>query len=192
MNFEEIQMIWDGQNNETLYAIDKEALRRLVEKDSAKINRDLKMLELAAITVLIGLGVVTLIDTFFNGDEYFQLAGVAFEWGAASYLWMRRRKRESALRHEPVSLLDRIDTAMNRARSTVQCGRDMVVVFSLFVLHGVGIRILIYGWRSSEVKLVIAVLGIVFLFVWMRFNETTVHSPRLKNLGALRKKLLDV
>jgi hypothetical protein len=192
MNFEEIQMIWDAQKNETLYAVDKDALRRLVEKDSAAINRDLKALEFAAITVLIGLGVATLIDTFFNGDEYFQLAGVAFDGIAAGYLWLRRRKRESGLQDEPASLLDRIETAMKQARSTIQCGRDMAIVFSLFALYGVGIRMLIYGWRGSEIKLAVAILCVALLFAWMKFSEKTTHSPRLRNLDALRAKLLDV
>ena len=95
MNFEELQTVWDAQKGQTLFAIDKDALRRLVEKDAVAIRRDLKTLELAAIAALVVLGVASLIDTFFNGDEYFQLWGVAFDFAAAGYLWTRRRKTGS-------------------------------------------------------------------------------------------------
>lgn len=192
MNFEDLQVVWDAQKSETLYTIDQVALRRLVDRDSAAINRDLRLLELAAIAVLIGLGWVTLIDTFFNGDEYFQLASVAFEFVAAGYLWIRRQRRESARNIELNSLLDRVDSAMNQARLTIQCGRDLAIVFSLFALYGVGIRMLVYGWRGSEIKLAVAIVCAVFLYACMKINETTTHLPRIRNLGSLRTKLLEV
>lgn len=192
MNFEEMQMIWDTQKNQRLYAIDNDALTRLVEKDSVAINRDLKSLELAAIAVLIGLGIATLVDTFFNGEEYFQLFSVAFDFVAAGYLWTRRRRRESKLQNDPSNLLQRVEMAMSQVRSTIQCGQDLACVFSLFAVYGVSIRIWIYGWRGSEVKLAAAMFCIVLLFVCMKVSERTTHAPRLRNLGALRTKLLNV
>jgi len=75
MNFEEIQTIWDNQRNETLYAIDKKALKRLVEKESIAAFRNLKCLELSAIGALIFSGFVSFWDTLSNNDEYFQLIG---------------------------------------------------------------------------------------------------------------------
>ena len=192
MNFEEMQMIWDTQKNQRLYAIDNDALTRLVEKDSAVINRDLKSLEIAAIVVLIGLGITTLVDTFFNGDEYFQLFGVAFDFVAAGYLWIRRRKRESEIDHDPANLLERVELAMRQVQTTIQCGQDMAYVFSLYSIYGVSIRMWIYGWRGSEIKLAAALFCIVLLFVCMKVSERTTHAPRLRNLGALRTKLLNV
>jgi hypothetical protein len=191
MNFEDMQVIWDTQNDHELYAINRNALQRLVEKDSFAINRDLKGLELGAIVVLLGLGIATLIDTFFNGDEYFQLLGVAMEFIAAGCLWLRRNKRESGFKGEPASLLDHIETAMKRARATIHRGRDMAFFFAIFVFYGVGIRMMIYGWRGSEVKLALGVICVVLLFITFRVGEIRTHIPRLKNLESLQSKLLE-
>lgn len=191
MNFEEMRIIWDTQKGENLYAIDEKALRQLVEKDSFAIARDLKGLELGAIVVLCSLGVVTLIDTFFNGNEYFQLASVAMEFVVAGCLWLRRRGRESRLLVAPTNLLSHIDTAMRRAQATIHRGRDMALFFALFVLYGVGVRLIIYGWRGSEIKLVLGLVGVILLWVTFKLSEVKTHVPRLNNLKALRKALLD-
>lgn len=192
MNFEDLQVIWDSQKNQKLFAINGSALQRLVEKDALAINRDLKWLELVAIFLLLFLGIAVLIDTFFNGDEYFQLVGVAVEFMLAVCLLFRRRQRESGLNIQSASLLDRIEMAMKQAQATIHRGRDLALFFAIFVFYGVAIRMFIYGWRGSEIKLAVGVINVVLLFVVFKLNEIKVHVPRLKNLEALRTKLLDL
>lgn len=192
MNFDELQMIWDSQKNEPLFTIDRDAMIRIVEKQSNAIHRDLKTLELTAILVLIGLGIATLIDTFFNGEEYFQLWSVAFEFLAAGFLLWRRRVRESRIATEPLNLVQRIETAINQSQTTIQRGRDMAIVFSVFIVYGLIVRMVIYGWQGSEIKAFAALLGIIILTLCMKTVEIKTHRPRMKNLDTLRRKLLDV
>lgn len=192
MNFDEVQMIWDSQKNEPAFKIDKETVVRIVEKQSIAVHRDLKILELTAIAVLLFLGVSTLIDTFFNGQEYFQLWSVAFEFVAAGFLWLRRGKRERGIPAEPLSLMQRIDVAVGQIQATVQRGRDMATVFSIFVLYGVVIRVWIYGWRGSEVKAVAALICVGMLWLGMTMAKASTHGPRMRSLRALREQLLEV
>jgi len=80
---------------------------------------------------------------------------------------------------------------MNRAQATIHRGRDLAFFFALFVLYGVGIRMMIYGWRGSEIKLAFGVTCVILLFIVFKFSETKTHTPRLRNLEALRTKLLE-
>jgi len=191
MNFEDMQTIWDTQKNEKLYAFDQGALQRIVDKDSRAITRDLKCLELAAIAALIGIGIVTLIDTFFNGDEYFQLVGVGIEFVAAGILWLRRRQRESSLTSESTGLIGDLDIAIKRVQATIQRGRELALFFSIFAFYGAGIRMIIYDWRASLVKLALAALCAIFVFIAIKLDEKRTSLPRLKNLESLRAKLLE-
>lgn len=192
MNFDDVQMIWDSQKNEPMFKLDKDAIARMVERQSMAIHRDLRSLEVTAIVVLIGLGIMTLIDTFFNGNEYFQLWSVAFEFSAAGFLWWRRRKREARIPAEPLNLMQRIEVAISQTRTTIQRGRDMGIVFSAFVLYGVAVRVWIYGWPGSEVKAVAALICVAMLLFGMKIAEKATHAPRMKSLDTLRQKLLDV
>lgn len=178
--------------NEPTFRFDKDAVVRMVKKQSMAIHRDLKLLEITAIALLVGIGITTLIDTFFNGEEYFQLSSVAFEFAAAGFLWWRRRKRESGIPAEPLNLLQRIEVAMSQSRTTIQRGRDMAIVFSAFIFYSVAIRIWIYGWPGSEIKAVAALVCIAMLLVGMKTAEMMTHGPRMTSLGTLRQKLLDV
>lgn len=54
------------------------------------------------------------------------------------------------------------------------------------------IRVLIYGWRGSEMKLAAALLYAVFLFLCIKISERITHAPRLPNLGMLREELTNV
>ena len=192
MNFEELQMIWDSQKQEPMFVIDKNSLDRFIDQQSVAIRSDLKSLEITAIIVLIVLGIITLVDTFFNGKEYFQLWSVAFEFSAACFLWVRRRHRETQTSEKPSNLLKRIEMAISQVRTTIARGRDMAIVMSLFVTYGVAIRVWIYGWRGSEFKFVAAVCCIAMLTLGMKIAESVTHKRRLQELVALRKKLLDV
>lgn len=191
MNFEDVRVIWDSQKSTPAFSIDHERVLTIVDKQSKEIHRDLKMLEVTAIAVLFGLGVATLIDTFFNGEEYFQLFSVAFEFTAAAFLWWRRRIRHSDAAAEPKNLIQQIESAIGQVRITMQRGRDMAIVFSLFVVYGVVIRVLIYGWQGSEIKALAAIVCVVMLAFGMQLASTRTHQPRLKSLNSLRQKLID-
>ena len=192
MNFQELQIIWDSQKNEPIFKIDKNALTRIVTRQSIAIYQDLKVLEVCAIFVLVILGCITLIDTFFNGKEYFQIVSVVFEFSAASFLWQRRKQRELQIPKEPLNLIEKIELSTSQILSTIKRGRDMAVIFSIFAAYEVAIRIWIYGWQGSEIKTLAAIILIAMLAAILKFNESKVHRPRLKNLQALREKLLDI
>ena len=191
MNFEEMQLIWDKQRKETMYAINQEGLARLIDKQTFAIARDLKCLELSAFFVLLGLGAFSLIDTFFNGEEYFQLIGAPIEFAAAAFLWHRRRQRERRLKNDANNLVEEVRQAITRIEATIQRGRDLTYFFSVFVLYGALIRIAIYGWPGSEIKFLLAIIMPLFLFTCFELDRRRTHAPRKRDLEALHSKLIE-
>jgi glucose dehydrogenase len=192
MNFSEMKLIWDSQENQHLFAFDQDALRRLIESDARAALRDLSSIELCAIVMLCVLGTAALWDTFFNGQEYFQLIGVAIDFLAAGWLLWRRRVREAALASHPSTLVGILDAAMTRVRTAISRSRDLAICFGLFAVYGLIIRIVIYGWPGSEVKTLVTMIGLVLVSLSVMASERSTHRPRLKRFESLRERIVNV
>lgn len=192
MNFSEMKLIWDSQENQRLFAFDQDALRRSVDADARAAFRDLSSIELGAIVMFCVLGTAALWDTFFNGNEYFQLIGVTIDFLAAGWLLWRRRVREAALASRPSTLVGIIDTAITRVRTVISRSRDLAICFSLFAIYGLVIRIIIYGWPGSETKTLITIVGLVLVCLSVVASERATHRPRLTRFESLRKRLVSI
>lgn len=189
MNFSEMKIIWNAQESQNLFAFDHDALRKIIETDSRAAARDLGYIEISAIVMLCFLGTMALIDTFFNGQEYFQLIGVTVDFVAAAWLFWRRRRREGSLTDKPATLLGIVDASITRVQAAISRARDLAICFAMFAAYGVAIRIFIYGWQGSEAKFVITIVGSILVFVAVAASEKSTHRPRLTNFESLRDKL---
>lgn len=191
MNFEEMQLVWDTQKERRLFAFDQAAMERVVAREARAIRLDLKTLELSFIVVVVVLAVGATLDTLLQRGEYFQLFGAAVGLTAAGWVWRRRTQRanrEEAARRQ-AGLAGEIELALVRVRAALQASRDMAIYFTITILLGVGVRIAIYDFASSETKLILGLVGIVFLNTTLAWERNHIHRPRLQNLEALRAKL---
>ena len=94
MEFEELQKIWDSQNNRPVYVIDEKALhqRILSKKRQAYHITNTTELLLMIINGAAG-GLILGIDGFRKGTDIFMYVLAAWMFCSALYVWMSRIKR---------------------------------------------------------------------------------------------------
>ena len=71
MEFEDMKLIWDSQNNEPLYAINQEALYRKIQSKGRSITRTLDIVDVMMIGVNLLVGIILIVDSLLeNGAAY--------------------------------------------------------------------------------------------------------------------------
>ena len=68
MEYEEMQIIWNNQNNEKLYAINENALYSQIKRKGQSIDRKLTIFEEMMIAVNLIVGIVLIVDAI-RGNE---------------------------------------------------------------------------------------------------------------------------
>lgn len=109
MEFDELRVIWDSQNEEPMFAIDSDALHRRVKKEERNIQFVLNMFEIMSMLILLVLGIAVGLEPFIDKHEYHQLAEAALYLAAASYLAIELRRRKRAEKQFADSLLGDLD-----------------------------------------------------------------------------------
>ena len=112
MNFNELKVIWDSQNHEPLYAIDRKAMHARIKSEGREIEFCLNMFEIISVAILLGLGLAVGLEPLIDGRDYHQFIDATFYLAAGTYLAreLRRRKRAEAKFED--SLLGDLDRAI--------------------------------------------------------------------------------
>jgi hypothetical protein len=70
MEFEEMQKIWDSQNNETLYAINEKSLHNSIKQKGRNINKYVMFFEWAMIVSTLFVALALTIDTITEAGSW--------------------------------------------------------------------------------------------------------------------------
>jgi len=123
MNFEELQNVWNSQQDHAALRVDETAIVQKTQQKVRRMTWRLSLLEIALATMLLLVGVVFLKDPVLEGHDYALIvAGVASFMGAA-FIWINRilrKKREmtfeDTLRDNLKKSISRIDYQIKRTR----------------------------------------------------------------------------
>ena len=188
MEFEDLKMIWDQQNNSPMYAIDQETLHRRITK---------KLRRTQALANINEIGLV-LICAATAATLFFLRSGSVFNYVTASALLViggliinsriRRQKRERTFDH---SLLGDLDNAIAHASYLVKMANSFLWWFML----PVAIPTILNMWLSGEPKSIgqwALILGAFVLAAFLvRWELRRKHLPRKRELETLRETLMD-
>ncbi len=217
MEFNELKMIWDSQNQEPLYALNEGALQRVVQRRNDERARALSRCYTTEITVglicgfaMLGCaGLLAIADpaslaswSLIRSSEVtweipalLGAAAIWFYYGAYMYLARKRQQRrletfDSSLRGDLDRALSETDFQLMMARNTVW--RGLVPVWLAAAL-----------WVAALFHLEVApvwaylLLGVIALIAFVREvggrnrSITDRFEPRRRELEALRAKLAD-
>lgn len=112
MDFDDMKMIWDTQNDAPLYAIDEAALHANVRRKARGFKRIVLSFEFLMTGTALFLVVLFLRDPILHGASYDQVLSAALILGAAAYFFVgiwRRKRGETAF---PATLLGDLDRAL--------------------------------------------------------------------------------
>ena len=110
MDFEELQVIWNNQNNEKMYAINENALHTYIKQKGRSINKLLIFFEFMLIGMNLAVGIWLTIESLDNNplSNQFILAVFYLAFGVYSLIRrLMRRNKERPFEHTMVGELDK-------------------------------------------------------------------------------------
>jgi hypothetical protein len=215
MDFEEMKVIWDSQNNEPLYAVDEKALHAQIQRRCRQFNRKILWRDIREVFggIVVALWIALEGGLLFIRGQGLALlpkygdmplanglllaAAVGYLIPAMSMLVGRRRQATRESRFD-ASLCGELNRAISQVsyqirllRSVLWWGLVPAFVATAFSLYAVSLL------RSDTRLEVLLIIGLVvptaFGFVfWL--NRATIRNnlwPRLRNLESLRDKLVE-
>ena len=188
MEFEDMKLIWDSQNNEPLYAINQEALYRQIQSKSRSITRllDRKDLKMIVANLLVG---ILLIVVYWQDNEpgYEYVLPVAYLAFFVYALYRRFARHQEIVGFEK-TILGELDKAIWQSEYLIKQSRTMVFwyLLPLLVLFG-GIQILRGTWWLA-LLLIIVLLPLGYFGGQWEVNKH--HLPKKRELETLRETLL--
>lgn len=189
MEFEDMQVIWNSQNNEKLYAINEAALYEKIKRKGKSVNRLLESSQLVMIGVNLLVGIFLMIDAWRDnaqGYEYILPAMyLAYSIGAVVFRLVRRQEQ---VRFEE-TMLGELDKAIWQADYLIQQGYTLIKWY-LFPLALALSGITLYNGKPFwALGTFVLMAGASYLSHYWEIQRCYV--PKKRELEALREKLVE-
>ncbi len=191
MQFEALQQIWNEQEDEMLFAIDRETLHKRVSQKSRSLTHVLNIFEWS----LIGSNIVSIIVLYMNwaGDgvpvSYYLVPAILII--ITGYLLRMRTVRKVRLAQYDHSLMGDLDRALAQNRFILDRVQTMVWWYVLPVFGGFTLFFYVqkgpFWWQSMLLMVVVAALS----YAGGRWELNKFYRPNQRDLEALRNLLLN-
>jgi uncharacterized membrane protein YfcA len=188
MDFDEMQVVWDEQKQQRVYALSLEALHASVKQRGRRIARGVEMMEIGMIALSIAM-IGVFVAKWFVKDTSSQLLFTAAVLAAVTaYLVVGRVQRRSSERAFEASLLGDLDLAIAQLDYHIRRIRTFPLWFCapMFATVVVGFASKYDGTPSW---LWLPVLGAFPLSIYVTRLELRCMVPRRRELDLLRTKL---
>lgn len=182
-----MKKIWDSQNNESVYAINEEALHRRVKAKKKGAGRIANLNEIGLMLINGATAIFLLIDAIVDGEGFFDYLGVSIMTLTVVYIYTTRFKRKKSEQQFDRTVLGELDHAIARMSSIIKLGSTMV----WWYLLPMGLWILAKMiYKEASIQEWLLVLGaFVLAFSLGNWEIRKVHIPKRKHLEVLRDKL---
>lgn len=187
MEFTEMKIIWDSQNEEKLYAINESALYAQIKKKSKAVNGLLRRFEVVLIGVNVLTAVVLLVSALLNDlDAFHYLTPVVYlAYALVAVVWRRNRRQKDV--HFMPTMLGELDRAIWQINYLIRRSRELLFIYLLPV------ALLCMGQLLYE-GLPLFALAIVFVmggagFFTDRWEIKRCYLPQKQSLESLRATL---
>lgn len=182
-----MQVIWNEQSSEKLYAIDQIALNKMIGKKSRSVNRQVQFVEWVLILVNLGLGLRSLYDSIWgSAPRFFVFMGIVYLLvaGYGMYLRLGRKQQEVTFAD---SLLGEIDKAIYRTDYLIDEGSKLVPYYLAPLMIIISIFFIYSGLYWSAV---VALLLLTTVYFGVKWEMRKIHKPRKESLESIREAFL--
>ena len=178
MEFDELQKIWDKQNNELLYVINEEALHNRVKAKKNAAAKKANWMEIILIGANLIAGSMLLWAVLFKGKEHetFIYVMIPIMLLVPFYLIYKRTQRKKSENKFEHTLLGDIEHALSTASYTVTLFRTSQLYF--LSIAALTMLSLIFDKDAS----IASIIGISILFL------LTLYASRWEHNFYVRKK----
>ena len=187
MEFDELQKIWDSQNNRPLYAIDEKALHNRILSKKRQAYHIANSTELLLIIANAGSGgFVLYVDILKPHQNIFMYVFAAWMFCTALYVWSSRIQRIKRNRDRfAQSMHGDLEHAISTAAYQVRLSRIM-----RWNILPIGLLTLLCVWEGGKSVWFAVVTVLFFILTYYASGfENRIYKRRKRELQILQKNL---
>jgi hypothetical protein len=185
MEFEQLQKIWDTQNNQPLYAINEKAMYNIILSKKKQAHHITNISELLLIFVNIGSGIFILALNYFRQDNIFIYLLSAWMFGSALFILRSRIKRKKGDNQFDRSMHGDLDHAISVATYQVYISRIM-----RWNILPIAALCLLALWDGGKAVWIVVAVLIFFALVFFGGGwEHSFYKRKKRELETLKNKL---
>ena len=189
MEFEEMQVIWDSQREQEMYAIDVDAMHRTVKRKARKVERSMNLTEIGMMVICVFTSLELLREPVLEQIDYHHIFGSVVMLCVAGWMLMKRLARLKMRTQFDSTLIGDLDRAIAESKAQLLLGRT---IHLWFMLPAASIMLVSVIAKSENQKPVV-ILGLIFsiaLAIAVVHLGIRCHQvPEQRNLQALRDTL---
>ena len=191
MKFEEIQVIWDSQREQEMYAIDVDAMHRKIKRKARKVERSISFNEISIIVICAFVSLMSLREPVLEQTGYHRIFGSVVMLCVAGWMLMKRLARLKLRSQFDFTLTGDLDRAIAESKAHLLLARTFHLWFVLPAVSIVLVNTMAKSEFSKEVfvRLLGVSLGLVLSIALVKLGIRCAQVPEHRNLQALRDTL---
>ena len=218
MDFNELKMIWDSQNQEPLYAMNEAALQAIIQRKNQESDRCLSRCFATEITIGVICGALMFVcagGLLFDGSALLaalpRMKAAASAWDIlalvvaggiwfyySAYMYRARKRRQRRVEKFDSSLRGDLERALSQTEFQIALARDVVwwglvpvwMAGALWVAALLHLKAAPAAW--AYVFMAALIIGsLVIVVVRKQRSIANKFEPRRRELESLRAKLAD-
>jgi len=188
MEFDEMKLIWDSQNNEPLFAIDQEALHRRIRDKEKSVAKTLDFVDVVMIVLNLVVGILLITDTWLESGEPYEYVLPAVYLVFFGYAIYRRLTRRQTVAAFEETILGRLEKGIWQADYLIHQTSSMFFWYLLPTMVVVNVVLFLNGafWMAlglTAVTLPLAYFG-------GRWEVRKFYLPKKRELESIREILI--
>ena len=191
MKFEEIQVIWDSQREQEMYALDVDAMHRKIKRKARKVERSISFNEISIIVICAFVSLMSLREPVLEQTGYHRIFGSVVMLCVAGWMLMKRLARLKLRNQFDFTLTGDLDRAIAESKAHLLLARTFHLWFVLPAVSIVLVNTMAKSESSKEVfvRLLGVSLGLVLSIALVKLGIRCAQVPEHRNLQALRDTL---
>ncbi|MEZ4683224.1 MAG: hypothetical protein R2932_54350 [Caldilineaceae bacterium] len=189
MEFAEMKIIWDSQNEEKLYAINESALYAQIKRKGKSVGRLLRRFEIVMIGVNLVVAVFLVGVALLNNFDIYEylLPGIYLAYALLALVWRRTRHQKDG--HFEPTMLGELDKAIYQINYLIKRSRELLVWYLLPLTVFMGGKLLFYDGQPFFALALVLVMGMAGFFT-DRWEIKKEYLPKKRSLESLRATLV--
>ncbi|MEM7147085.1 MAG: hypothetical protein AAF591_18335 [Verrucomicrobiota bacterium] len=190
MNYDQLKVVWDSQDDEPMFLIDHDTLNASVKREGRAVAELVSAGEIAIIAVALATAVILPLDAWREGDGLHQYLVAAICLAVGVYAWVNRRQRLAREIDYDQSMLSTVEKAIAQLKYHERALKIMLWSFHLPIAITAGIGLTLY--TDTRIPVLWGGLILVCALAWWgtRRDIRKCIRPKRTNLESLRTKLL--
>jgi hypothetical protein len=189
MEFEEMQVIWDSQREQEMYAIDVDAMHRKIKRKARKIERSLNLNEIGMIVICVFVALELLREPVLEQTDYHHIFGSVVMLCVAAWMRMKRLARLKMRSQFDSTLTGDLDRAIAESKAELTLGRTFHLWFLLPAASIMLVSIIAKSENQNPVVIIGLCFSIALAIAVVHLGIRWQQVPEQRNLQALRDTL---